>query len=112
MHSDGSGELEHVCKFEGITHSTIETGDHAANGIAEGHIQLAKLGAATLLAQAGLTKTIGTTLSNASRSHGIRRPCPVVVSGHRGRDGSMGRFQAYAYPLEQRLSSCRLDRPG
>ena len=53
MHSDGSGELENVCNYEGMTHSTIETGDHAANGVAEGHIQIAKLGAATLLTQAG-----------------------------------------------------------
>ena len=56
MHSDGSGELNGVCRYEGITHSIIETGDHAANGIAEGHVRLPNLGAATLLAQAGLTK--------------------------------------------------------
>ena len=56
MRSDGSGELEAVCKCVGMTHRSIEVGDHAGDGIAEGHIELAELGATTLLTQAGLTR--------------------------------------------------------
>ena len=55
MHSDGSGELGWVCTFKGITHDQTEPGDPQANGIAEGFVQISRLGIATLLAQAGLT---------------------------------------------------------
>ena len=53
-HSDNSGELDWVCRMEGISHDVTETGDAQANGIAEGIVQLCKLGTAVALAQAGL----------------------------------------------------------
>ena len=56
MHSDGAPEFERACKYEGITTSVSETGDHQGNGIAEDHVKLAKLGAASALTQAGLPR--------------------------------------------------------
>ena len=55
VHSDGSGELDWVCRYEGITHDQTEPGDKQSNGIAEGFVQISKLGSATVLYQAGLT---------------------------------------------------------
>ena len=56
VHSDGAGELDRACAYEGITTSVSETGDHQGNGIAEAHVKLSKLGAATALTQAGLPR--------------------------------------------------------
>ena len=53
-HSDGSGELKWVCKYEGITHDVTEPGDAQSNGIAEGVVQISKLGTTVALRQAGL----------------------------------------------------------
>ena len=57
-HSDGSGELGWVCKYEGISHDVTEPGDAQSNGIAEGMVQITKMGATAALCQAGLPHPI------------------------------------------------------
>jgi hypothetical protein len=53
-HSDGSGELAWVCKYEGISHDTSEPGDPQSNGVAEAYVGISKFGTRTNLRQAGL----------------------------------------------------------
>ena len=54
-HSDGSGEIDWVCYWEGISHDITAPGDAQSNGIAEGFVNITKVGTAALLSQAGLT---------------------------------------------------------
>ena len=53
-HSDGSGELAWVCKYEGISHDKTEPGDAQSNGVAEAYVGISKFGTRTNLRQAGL----------------------------------------------------------
>ena len=43
-----------MCKYEGISHDITEPGDAQPNGIAEGFVQITKLGTTAALCQAGL----------------------------------------------------------
>ena len=52
--SDGSGEFGWVCKVEGISHDKTQPGDAQSKGIAEGFVQVSKLGTTAALCQAGL----------------------------------------------------------